>query len=94
MMGIGILVGAKNLWSLINIKEINIYTIEITSIIHMEQLDHQGKKFHIFINIPITIAFGLGMTFGHFLNAIIYNYNPKSETYYPTIYIPNLSNSL
>ncbi|HEK25336.1 MAG TPA: SAVED domain-containing protein [Hydrogenobaculum sp.] len=64
-----------NLWSEI--------VREIYSALNM--LKDRYKKLHIFLSVPVPIAFCLGMAVGHFMNATIYNYNTKSQDtpYYP-----------
>ncbi|GAB6078763.1 SAVED domain-containing protein [Hydrogenobaculum acidophilum] len=56
---------------------------EIYSALNM--LKDRYKKLHIFLSAPVPIAFCLGMAVGHFMNAIVYNYNTKSQNtpYYP-----------
>ncbi|MCS6876429.1 MAG: SAVED domain-containing protein, partial [Aquificaceae bacterium] len=52
----------------------------------VKELDYilmRRLKAHIVINGPASLAFALGILYGHTKPSVIYHYNPSSKRYYP-----------
>lgn len=61
--------------------EWSLYVSEIYSFINKLK-SNKFRKLHLFLSTPVAIAFALGMTVGHFIPTVVYNYGKNSE-YYP-----------
>jgi len=63
------------------------YISEIYSLLNILKNNKGVQNYHIFLSVPVVIAFGLGMAVGHFWKGVIYNYNFGAKTsdtkYYP-----------
>ncbi|MEN3042717.1 MAG: SAVED domain-containing protein [Fervidobacterium sp.] len=57
---------------------------EIYSVIDYVRTKFRFKKAHFFLNMPVSIAFGIGMALGHFIQGVVYSYNaddPEAKYY-------------
>lgn len=48
------------------------------------------NRLHLFISMPLPIAFAVGSALGKFVRATVYNYSPKEQKYFEAIYLEQL----
>ena len=58
---------------------------ETASLIQDIRKEHTFESFHFFFSCPVTIAFMLGVAFGHYTDGCLYNYQKEEQIYIPTI---------
>ncbi len=60
---------------------------ELNSVFHELQSSTETTRFHLFLAMPVAMAFGLGMALGHFVSITVYNWEPDPDpgTYYPVL---------
>ena len=53
----------------------------VSSLIQEKKDDREFKRYHFFFSCPVSVAFMLGVSFGHYAPASIYNYEQGEERY-------------
>jgi hypothetical protein len=58
---------------------------ESASFIQKIRNEHHFKSYHFFFSCPVAIAFMVGLSFGHFVDGFIYNYQREKSLYMPVL---------
>lgn len=63
---------------------------EINQVFHRICINTEVKRIHLFHSMPVALAFGLGMSLGHFVPVIVYNWKRDEASYYPVLELNKL----
>jgi len=64
---------------------------EILTLIYRQISACSRERVHLFLSVPIALAFTLGMGLEHFLPTTVYSWWPQERRYYPVLNLESLA---